>query len=701
MGKAQCAHQTSTFKAETFLVKDQTGYNDRHSKKNDEIHMKQIFTLILFFSLIFNSFAQETPPVSTVIPVAPETKKTHPANIQRLWNLQDADILSVINEVSLETGKNFVVDPRVNGKISLISSKPIKPDQVYDIFLSVLGLLGYSAIPSGNIIKIVPNMESNEYATRVASAAAPGKGDEVVIRVIPLENVSAAQIMPVIRPMLPQWSNVSSYAPGNILILLGRAGNLARIIDVIHNVDRASHNNIDVVTLHRASAAQVTNVLNNLQNAGRAAGDTPQVSIAADERTNSILLSGNQAARARMKILVTHLDSPTTGGQGNTEVIYLKYLQAKSFAPVLGKIARNIQGKDSNGEEVDISNTATANTPNTNTAVTTKSSANNFTSIQAELSTNSIIITAPSSLMAALRTIISKLDIRPAQVLVEAVIVEINMDDLKNLGILWGSRQTDLDPNPSTIGASPIVSFPPLGAGTIGIIPGTSIRAVLLALQSKNGVNILSTPSVVVLDNHKATLAVGQNIAEQNGSYSTTGTTATVTPFNTISRKDVVLKLSVIPQINLGNSVRLSVDLTNDTLQNPLNPGLNPSINTSKIQNSVIINSQDILVVGGLISNTMTETVNKVPILGDLPILGNLFKQNVSQYQKRNLIVFIKPIILHTEEDAQSITNTKYNFARDYQMNQPANVNINKDSKLDFVLPPLKNNVTIPPPFES
>jgi general secretion pathway protein D len=266
--------------------------------------------------------------------------------VSRLWNLQDADILSVINEVSLETGKNFVVDPRVTGKISLVSSKPIQPDQVYDLFLSVLELLGYSAIPSGDVVKIIPNMQSGESATRIATNKIPGKGDEVVVRVIPLENVSANQLIPIIRPLLPQWSNVSAYTPGNVIIILGRAANINRINEMIRDVDKASSNDIDIIPLHRASALQVAAVLTNLQNTTRANGDTPQLSIAPDERTNSILLSGNKAARLHMSVLVNQLDTPSSGAQGNTQVVYLRYLQAKTFAPILGKIAQNIVGKE-------------------------------------------------------------------------------------------------------------------------------------------------------------------------------------------------------------------------------------------------------------------------------------------------------------------------------------------------------------------
>lgn len=693
--------------------KAQTLIEYRTDTSNHERPMRQFFIFLLIFSMLCASSEAAAPVDASLKPLSTPAKNPAPATVAtqetpegRLWNLQDADILSIINEVSLETGKNFVVDPRVSGKISLISSKPLKPDQVYDVFLSVLGILGYSAVTSGNVVKIIPNMESGEYATRVADRLSPGKGDEIVVRVIPLENISANQIIPTIRPMLPQWSNVSSYAPGNVIILLGRAGNLNRIIDVIRRIDRASNSSIDVIPLHRASASQVASVLSNLQNAGRANGDVPQISIAADERTNSILLGGNQSARARMRCLVTQLDNPASGSQGNTEVIYLKYLQAKTFAPTLGKIAQNMLGKNGGGvSDTDTSTTAAPAATTTTTTVKAKLP-ENYTNIQAEPSTNSLIITAPPSIMTAIRTIVTKLDIRPAQVLVEAIIVEMDENDLKNLGIQWGSTNPNSNNNNaaqfSTIGAASDVTFPPLGAGTYGIIPGVPIRAVLSALQNKTGVNILSTPSVVVLDNRKATLSVGQNIAIQNGAYSTTGSTATVTPFNTFDRKDVVLKLVVTPQINLGNAVRLTLSLSNDTLQNPINPGLNPNINTSKIENSVIINSKDVLVLGGLMSNSLTESVDKVPILGDIPLVGNVFKHTNREYRKKNLIVFIKPMIMYSSEDAETITNTKYNLTRNAQITQAEDIARDSTSpRVDNVLPLWKNNVTLPKPFEN
>lgn len=617
---------------------------------------------ILFFSL-----------KGIALPNADSVKNT------QLWNLQDADILSIINEVSQETGKNFVVDPRVSGKITLVSSKPIKPSEVYQVFLSILELLGYSAIPTGNVVKIVPNMESGEFATHVASSKIPGKGDEVVVRVIPLDNVSANQLIPVIRPMLPQWSNISAYIPGNILILLGRAANLERISNVIRNIDDASTNQIDIVPLKQASASQLAIVLGNLQNSARAQGDMPQVSVAADDHTNSLLLSGNKSARLHMKYLISQLDEPSAGKQGNTEVIYLRYLQSKTLAPILGKIAQNMLGKaDANASQ--ISSNLNRNKP-----------LENFTNIQSEPNTNAIIITASPTILAALKSIVAKLDIRPAQVLVEAIIVEIDESDLKNLGIQWGSLQSSTDASGNTSDA--------MVPGTFGIIPNTQIRAVLQALQNKSGVDVLSTPAIVVLNNGKGLLTVGKEVSVSTGSYATSANTTTVNPFNTIGRREVALTLQVTPQINLGNAVRLFLDLKNDTLQNSDDTSLTPIINTSKIKNSVIINSDDILVLGGLISNNHTQNTVKVPLLGDVPLVGNLFKYTSRKLEKKNLMVFIKPTILHDGVDAERISQIKYAKIRKTQIGWPQELAKTKEDHHANILPLWKNDAHIPTPF--
>jgi len=619
---------------------------------------------------------------------------------KRLWNLQDADILSVITEVSQETGKNFIVDPRVSGKISLVSSKPIKQAEVYDVFLSVLSLLGYSAIPSGNVVKIVPNMESGEQAVKIASNLSPGSGDEVVVRVIPLQNVSATQLIPVLRPMLPQWSNISAYTPGNTIILLGRASNLDRIHHIIEDVDNASTSGIQIIPLHHASAAQLAVVLNNLQTAARSTGESSLVSIAVDERSNSILLGGSKGARLRMRVLISHLDAPSSAPAGNTEVIYLRYLEAKTFAPLLGKIAASIQGKNNNTSQYEATNAAASSPGQTIvTSSTLKETNSPSTNIQAETSTNAVIITAPPALMHALKEVITKLDIRPAQVLVEAVIAEIDESNLTSLGIQWGSvNEVGNLQTFSATGGLPS-AFPPFGAGVIGIMPHVQIEAVLSILRNQNGVDILSTPSIMVLDNQKATIEVGQDVPYQTGSYATTGNATTATPFNTNQYKAVTLKLDVTPQINLGTSVRLKLNLKNDTLQNPLHPGLTPIINTSKISNMVIVRSDDVLVLGGLISNTNNENINKVPLLGDIPFLGPIFQQKTTSQHKKNLVVFIKPIIIQNNENAMLISESKYDAIRRTQSNFRQDLSTIGDTPVATRLPPWKNTKDLPLPF--
>lgn len=637
------------------------------------------------------------PPASSAsdAPAGPSMAAASPTAAKpgtRLWNLQDADILSVINEVSQETGKNFVVDPRVSGKITLVSSKPLKRGELYQVFLSVLGILGYSAIPSGNVIKIVPNMESGEQATAVSTAASPGKGDQVVVRVVPLENVSASQLIPVLRPMLPQWSNIAAYTPGNVIILLGRAENLDRICSVIDEVDHAANNGIQIIPLHYASAPQVAAVLNNLQSAARSNGESAGVSIAVDERSNSVLLGGPKAMRVRMRLLISQLDSPASSSSGNTEVVYLRYLEAKSLAPLLSKIAGNIVGKTSASADTSSANSATANIS------AAASTAASITNIQAEPNTNAIIITAPPTLMQALKSVISKLDIRPAQVMVEAIIAEVDESDLTSLGIQWGSVSDNGTVQTSGEGAA-LTSFPNLGAGVVGLMPHVQIQAVLSVLRNQNGVNILSTPSIMVLDNQKATIEIGQDVPYQTGSYSTTGSTSTVTPFTTNNYRPVTLKLDVTPQINLGTSVRLKLNLKNDTLQNPQNPGITPIINTSKISNAVLINSDDVLVLGGLISNSNNENINKVPILGDFPLVGPLFQRKTNSTSKKNLMVFIKPIIMHDGEDAMTITQMKYAEVRNIQANYRDDISTIGDEPAKTSLPPWRNQKELPAPF--
>lgn len=628
--------------------------------------------------------------------------------VGRLWNLQDADILSIINEVSQETGKNFVVDPRVSGKISLVSSKPLKQQEVYQVFLSVLGILGYSAIPSGNVIKIVPNMESGEQTTPVLAGdkAARARGEEVVVRIIPLENVSATQLLPILRPMLPQWSNISAYTPGNVLILLGRASNLDRILTIIQDVDKAATSGIEVIPLKHASATQLATVINNLQAASKAAGDSAVTGLAVDERSNSLLLSGVKSARLRLRALISQLDAPSKIPSGNTEVVYLRYLEAKTFAPTLGRVVQNMLGKNSGGGAY-VSENVSTQTNAGGTAMTTSMSAKeptNSTNIQAEPSSNALIITATPSIMDSIKKVIARLDVRPAQVLVEAIIAQVEESNVKSLGIQWGNLVASTSPTPPT-GSTPSDTtggYAQPGVGVVGIIPGVHIQAVLSILQTLNGVDILSTPSVMVLDNRQAVIEIGQAIPITTGQYTTpSASTQTIaTPFTTQSYRDVTLKLDVTPQINLGNAVRLKINLKNDAVSGTVQPGQNPQINTSTIKNSVLVNNQDVLVLGGLMSNVTNETIDRIPFVSDIPVIGRAFERKGLNRSKKNLMVFIKTSIVHDSVDGNALSDNKYHYIKRQQLNHQENlVNIDRESNQNR-LPPWKNPQDLPVPFQ-
>lgn len=630
----------------------------------------------------------------------------------RLWNLQDADILSIINEVSQETGKNFVVDPRVNGKISLVSSKPLKQQEVYQVFLSVLGILGYSAVPSGNIIKIVPNMESGEQTTPVLGSekGARAKGEEVVVRVIPLENVSATQLLPILRPMLPQWSNISAYTPGNVLILLGRASNLDRILTIVQDVDKAATSGIEIIPLKHASAAQLVVVINNLQLANKAAGESGIAGVAVDERSNSLLLSGVKSARLRLRALISQLDAPSKIPSGNTEVVYLRYLEAKTFAPILGRVVQNMLGKGSSSgsglSDALASQTTVASSGTTANAGSKEPVSTNTTNIQAEASSNALIITATPAIMDSIKKVIARLDVRPAQVLIEAIIAQVEESNAKSLGIQWGNlvsttaaaaAASQANTSNTTTGG-----YAQPGVGVVGIIPGIHIQAVLSMLQTLNGVDILSTPSVMVLDNRQAVIEIGQSLPITTGQYTTQSAqqNGVATPFTTQSYRDVTLKLDVTPQINLSNAVRLKIKLKNDTVSGTVQPGQNPQINTSSINNSVMVNNEDVLVLGGLMSNITNETIDRIPLISDIPVIGRAFERKGLNRSKKNLMVFIKTSIVHDGPEGNVLSDNKYHYIKRQQTNHQDNLRtIDRDSNQNR-LPPWRNPKDLPSPFE-
>ncbi|HAU1684889.1 TPA: type II protein secretion LspD [Legionella pneumophila] len=664
------------------------------------------------------------------LPKNMEQSQTSPPG-SKLWNLRNADIRAVIAEVSRITGKNFVIDPRVQGKVSIVSSTPLSNRELYQVFLSVLQISGYAAIPNGEIIKIIPNIDAKTQSPDLLSGMkSPPRGDDMMVAVVPVHYVPSEQLVPVLRPLMPQWSSVSAYAPSNMLILSGRANNIKSLAEIIKQVDSSSANGIDMVRLHHALAMDVANTLKDLVKTQPGIGSRTQITIAADDRSNSILVSGSKTDRIRLRMLILKLDKESSAGvNSNTQVVYLNYLRAEDLVPILAGIAQaNFSGNvgttigtitrpaldstnpasslantSADGQSSSLSSTSTSSAPmnaSGATANTTSASTQNEGStkptvqIIGEPNTNSIILNAPASIIRILKTVISQLDIKPAQLLIEALVAEVDEKDVNNLGIEWGSNQQTGNPKDFRPGFAIINSKTRID----------DFQAQIYALAREQRANILSTPSVVVLDNRQAKILIGKQVSVATTSYpNNAGGTTTASPFTTFDRVNVALHLYVRPQITRGQGIQLQIDQGNDTLDPATAATDNtttPTFNISSIVTSVHVESGDIVVLGGLIQDSIGNDNNKLPILGDIPGIGRLFQRNIRNRDKRVLMVFIKPIILRNERDNLHVTGEKYNYVRQYQLDWLRSQEAFEQTDDETVLPPLTQG-NLPVPFSN
>ncbi len=640
----------------------------------------------------------------------------------KIWNLRNADIRAVIGEVSRITKKNFVVDPRVTGKISIVSSTPIADQELYAVFLSMLQVSGYAAIPNGDVIKILPNMDARTSSASPLSKNPTYLGDDMMVEVIPVQYVPAEQLVPILRPLMPQWSSVSAYSPSNMLILSGRASNIQQLAEIISQVDNSAASGIDIVPLQHALAMDVAATLKDLLLTQLNQHKNNQTMIAADDRGNSILISGTKTDRIRIRMLILQLDQQNTNStNNNTQVIYLNYLRAEDLVPILAGIAQasfsgtvgttigtvtlpaldstNPAASMGNLNPSDLSNqtpaTQTNNMPNANASTGANSQNEGSTKpniqIIAEPNTNAVIINGPAKLIRTLKSVIMQLDIKPAQLLVEALIAEIDETDFKDLGIEWGSiNQATKD----------TTTFRP---GFAVINSQTSIdkfQAQIYALARRHKANILSTPSVVVLDNRQAKILIGKQVSVASSSYpnNASGTT-TASPYTNYDRVNVALHLYVRPQITRGQGIQLQIDQGNDTLAQPdLTDNVFPTFNISAIVTSVHVQSGDIVVLGGLAQDSINDDNDRLPILGDIPGVGRLFQRDVVTRSKKVLMVFIRPHILRTEKDILDYTGGKYNHMRQDQMDIARSQEEYNKTDFNTIAPPWHQS-KLPKPF--
>ncbi|MEI6335182.1 MAG: type II secretion system secretin GspD [Methylococcaceae bacterium] len=565
-------------------------------------------------------------------------------------NLNNVDIHALIETVADATGKNFIVDPRITGNISVVTSTPMKASQVYDVFLSILKVHGFSAIPNGNIVKIIPNItakqdgEESELRTRSLS------GDEQLTRIVQVHHVDATMVVTTLLPLMPQYAFMAAVPESNTIILSDTAANVNRLALMIKQIDTSDAQKIEIISLRNANATDLIQPLNTLiasTNAGKTNQGGPP--LVADDRSNSIIIGGDPDLRLQLRALIANLDTPIEK-DGDTEVIYLHYAVAKELVETLTGVGEK---KDGN-----------SNQPKTQ-ATTEKTF-----DIRADDATNSLIITAPNEKMRSLKSVVKQLDIRRAQVHIEAIIAEVNYDKTQDIGVEW---HTKLVENGVAVSSSPISlgdMASNVGKGlSVGYLVGSELRALLTAFAKDKNVNILSTPSVVTMDNEEASMIVGQNIPILSGSF-TAGAGLPANAVNTYTRQDVGVKLKVTPQINEGNAIKLKVkqevSSVDQTVKNDTTSG-GATLNKREIDTSVLVDDGKILVLGGLIGDDVQVSVNKVPFLGDLPLLGFLFQSNTTAVVKKNLMVFLRPVIMRDPEKASLITNDRYNALRGNQ----------------------------------
>lgn len=618
-------------------------------------------------------------------------------------NLKDADINALVESMSVLTGKNFIVDPRVKGRVTIVSSKPMDEKELYEVFLAVLGVHGFAAVPSGNVVKIVPAAGAKQESIPTVDRQRGVEPDQIVTRIIQVQNVSAAQIVPILRPLIPPQGHLAAYTPTNVLIISDSAANVERVASIIARVDLASNEEVEIVPLRHASATEIVRVLTALEQTkakndpGAAVGTPPR--MVADDRTNSILLSGDKASRLRLRTLISHLDTPVDSG-GNTQVVYLRYAKAKELVTVLQGVSKNLSSEASRNAPIPGQGQAAPGS-------SSSSSGASLVDIQADEATNSLVITAPPELIRSLRTVIAQLDVRRAQVLVEAVIAEISAQKTAELGVQWlidangavGFTNFDAAGNASLANIASLANQVVNGSSTsssttattalditrvpsgiqigAGDLTGSSrFGALISALAKDADANVLSTPTVVTLDNEEAEIIVGQNVPFVTGTYTTSSSSSTSTsslqssgPFQTIQRNDVGIKLKVKPQINEGNAVKMEIaQEVSNVVPSANSATQGPTLNTRNIKTKVLVENGQILVLGGLIDENLNETAQKVPLLGDVPLLGNLFRYRSTDRLKRNLMVFLHPVILRDPVQSTLYTSDKYSYIREQQL---------------------------------
>ena len=619
-------------------------------------------------------------------------------------NLKDTDIQEFIEFVADVTGTTIVIDPAVKGKVKVVSSKPVSRAELYDLFLSILDVHGYTAVRSGEVVRVIPNKNARSAPVDVISGTSV-INDEYVTQVIRLDNVSAAKLIPVLRPLVPQQAHMAAYAPSNAIIISDIRANIDRIAKIIDRMDQSAVKKTEVVKLRYGVATDVVEMLKTLEKsrAGEGADANDEASLVADKRTNSVIVTADEVSIERIKGLIDYLDIPLEQS-GNVRVMYLEYADATEVAEVLTRVMQNLARLDDE---------SSGRTRAANAAKST---------IEADEGTNSLIITADTDEMAALEAVIARLDIRRAQVLVEAIIVEIDVTEGRELGLQWlfandsGLYGSNISPARQGSNAAIAQAILPedaasteIGvrdlAGALSQVPGTTfgwgvvdqnltMTTILNTLEKQGNTNILSTPSLLTLDNEEAFITVGQQVPFVTGSYTNTGAANGVAnPFQTIQRENVGVTLQVTPQINEGDSVVMDIVQEVSSISQQALSASDVITNERKIETKVLAKDGDIVVLGGLVKDDIQDSQQGVPLLSGIPVLGRLFRNDVVSVTKSNLLVFIRSTIIRDDDDLAGATAEKYRYIRDQQRQRRDQGLMFLDDNLIPVLPTWEDRV--------
>ena len=626
------------------------------------IHMQRLFFALALAVLV-------TMPVAAQQNGPSGEQGVTEASGEETWtvNLKDAAIRALVDQVSDITGYSFVVDPRVKGKVTVVSETPMNKQEVYDLFLSVLHVHGFTAIPGDDVIKVLQQSDAKQTAENITRFM-DVPSEQLMTRVIHVENVSAMQLVPILRPMVASYGHLAGVSAANALIISDHKANIQRMKGLIDDLDQPTGSEIEVIPLEDAWVGDLVELLRELgpsqlsaqggNNEGRSA------SVVADERSNRLIVRGTETFRAKIRDLVEQLDTPSTS-RGTTKVIRLNHADATKLSEMLSGLMGEITKSDSGNQQGGQSNV----------------------SVYANEGLNALVVRAEPRLMSEIEFIVDQLDVRRAQVLIEAAIVEVSTDVGRNLGVQWATGDESGDAttpvagtNFQNFGVSLNTILGQLlggagsgstGGGAIGLGSGLTIGAgerdeggitwgvLIQALSSSSQANLLSTPSIITLDNSESEIIVGQNVPFRTGQSTSTGD-GLQNPFTTIERKDIGLTLNVKPSISAGDVVKLAVEQTTEDIGQSVDAAADLITEKREIKTTVLADNEETIVLGGLINEDYRVSQSKVPILGDIPLLGALFRSETKQRQKRNLIVFLRPTILREEGEADEVARTQF-----------------------------------------